>query len=178
MKRTPRRCQALVAALWCTLTFLGTIPSPADGRQPQARCPSPAFVARYATLVVQVQGFGVRVAEALLGAGAKTDSELARQFNALALGTERLADAIQDVRGTPGELTHLRRQLTRGLRASTLDLVRISVAAAAHDALGAHAATVRLGRDAAMVKTARLALTNGLRAYRARAPACAAPRPA
>ncbi len=104
---------------------------------------------------------GLDLQKAIVGAQAKSDTQLASEIGALASRASRQATAIGKL-NPPAKYATDTHNLTTGFRAVAADLRAIAAAAVKHDAAQAKTATSALLADAALVKTGDDAITKGL----------------
>lgn len=116
------------------------------------------FKAGFTTAKVQFRRLGSDLGTAVEKAGAKTDVQLAAEFDKLSARAKGQASALRKL-DPPAKFKPELSQLSSGLDSIAADLGRIAGAANAHDAAKARAATTTLVTDAAKVKAADNAVT-------------------
>jgi hypothetical protein len=120
-----------------------------------------AFKAGFATSQKEFRKLGTDLAKDITGAGARTDAELAKEFNRLATRASQQADQLAALHAPAKYATRVS-SLVAGFHGMKADLSKISTAATNHDASSAEAATRQLLTDAAKIKTADVSLSKDL----------------
>jgi hypothetical protein len=104
---------------------------------------------------------GTDIAKDIMGAGSKTDAELAKEFGGLATRAGQQASQLAALKA-PAKYTRRVANLVAGFHGIKADLSKISTAATDHDASGGVSATRALLTDAAAIKTADTSLSKAL----------------
>jgi hypothetical protein len=120
-----------------------------------------SFKQSFATEKTQFSKLGNDLGTSIQKAGAKTDVQLAAEFDQLASRAKAQAAALRKL-DAPAKFKSELSQLSSGLDAVATDLGGIATAAKAHDAPKARTATTAMLADATKVKTADDALTKQL----------------
>lgn len=120
-----------------------------------------AFKAGFATSQKEFRKLGTDLAKDITGAGARTDAELAKEFNRLATRAGQQADQLAALHAPAKYATRVS-SLVAGFHGMKGDLAKIATAATNHDASSAEAATRQLLTDAAKIKTADVSLSKAL----------------
>jgi len=123
---------------------------------------TPSLKAQFAPLNAQIKKIGVDIGSAINGAANATDVQLAKSFSGLAQRAAGSANSVGKLKGATGQNAITQRQLQLGLAKGSLDLARIAVAAAAHNAKDAEAATKALIKDSPPITAARTKLAKAL----------------
>jgi hypothetical protein len=105
--------------------------------------------------------FGASLQKTLLGAGSKTDAQLATELSTLSDTAKAQAQRLSQLNPPAKYKTTVDNLVTYVTKIGS-DLKQISHAAVNHDATAAKAATKQLIQDATKVKAADTALTKGL----------------
>ena len=138
---------AAVALAACGGSSGGDAPTTAD------------FRTEYAPISAVIRGIGDDIGAAVTNAKTKTDAQLQSQFGELAKRTGTAADALANTHPPDdAAIKQARTQLITGVRQGASDLAAISAAASLSDAAAAKAATIKLIKHSAAVKTPRLKL--------------------
>ena len=117
------------------------------------------FRTEYAPISALIRGLGSDVGTAVTTANKKTDAQLQTEFGDLAKRTGAAATALAGTHPPDdAAIEQARTQLVAGVRQGASDLAAISAAASLSDAAEAKAATIRLMKHSAAVKTPRLKL--------------------
>lgn len=104
---------------------------------------------------------GLDLQRTIVGAKAKTDTQLATEIGALSGRTSQQASRLAKLK-PPAKFKTPLQQMVGGFRAVSADLKLIATAAVKHDGAAAKSATETLLADSAKVKSADDALTKGL----------------
>lgn len=120
-----------------------------------------AFKAGFASEKAAFRNLGLDLQQAITGAKAKTDAQLATEIGALATSASRQASQLSHL-NPPAKYKAGLAKLVTGFRAVATDLQVIAAAAVKHDATTAKAATQTLLVDAARIKASDDAITKGL----------------
>ena len=120
-----------------------------------------AFKAGFASSQKEFRRLGTDLAKDITGAGARTDAELAKEFDRLATRAGRQANQLAAL-PAPAKYAKRMTSLAAGFHGLKADLSKISTAATNHDASSAEAATRALLTDAAKIKTADVSLSKDL----------------
>jgi DNA repair ATPase RecN len=123
--------------------------------------PVSAFKADLLRDKAQFTAFGASLQKALLGAGSKTDAQLADELSALSDKAKAQAQRLSQLNPPAKYKTTVDNLVTYVTKVGA-DLKQISQAAVNHDAAAAKTATKQLIQDATKVKAADTALTTGL----------------
>lgn len=117
------------------------------------------FRTEYAPISALIRGIGDDVGTAVTTANKKTDAQLQTEFGDLAKRTGSAATALADTHPPDdAAIEQARTQLITGVRQGAADLAAISAAASLSDAAAAKAATIKLIKHSAAIKTPRLKL--------------------
>lgn len=117
------------------------------------------FRTEYAPISAVIRGIGDDIGVAVTNAKSKTDAQLQAQFGELAKRTGTAADALAETQPPDdAAIQQARTELITGVRQGASDLAAISTAASLSDAAAAKAATIKLIKHSAAVKTPRLKL--------------------
>ena len=117
------------------------------------------FRTEYAPISAVIRGIGDDIGVAVTNAKSKTDAQLQAQFGELAKRTGTAADALAETQPPDdAAIKQARTELITGVRQGASDLAAISTAASLSDAAAAKAATIKLTKHSAAVKTPRLKL--------------------
>jgi hypothetical protein len=123
---------------------------------------TPSLKAQFAPLNTQIKKIGTDIGTSINGAAKATDVQLAKSFAGLAERAAASAGKVGNLRGATGANQITQRQLQLALAKGAIDLARISVAAAAHNANAAKAATLELVKDSKPIAAARTKLARSL----------------
>jgi len=121
-----------------------------------------AFKAALLADKAQFSAFGASLQKTLVGAGSKTDAQLATELSALSDTAKAQAQRLSQL-NPPAKYKTTVDNLVKYVTKVGSDLKQISQAAANHDTATPKTATKQLIQDATKVKTADTALTSGLR---------------
>lgn len=122
---------------------------------------SSAFRSAFRTEKTAFRQLGLELQQAITGAKAKTDAQLATELGALSGRASQQASRLAKLKPPAKFMTSLT-QLAGGFQAVSADLKAIAAAAGKHDGAAAKTATETLLTDAAKVRTADDAITKGL----------------
>ncbi len=120
-----------------------------------------AFKTGFAADKAQFRTLGTDLGAAIEGAGAKSDSALATEFDALSARATQQSAALGKL-DPPAKYKAELGRLTSGFRAIASDLQAIATAASAHNAQAARRATTTLVQNAAKIKASDDVLTAAL----------------
>lgn len=120
-----------------------------------------SFKSGFATSQRDFRALGTDIAKDITGAGKKTDAAIAAEFDKLATRAGQQAAQLDSLH-VPARYKNQVAKLFTGFHAIKNDLSNIATAATHHNASNAEAATRELLRDAAMIKTADVALSKAL----------------
>ena len=143
----------LAAAAVCVLALAGC----GGSSQPSLSAFKKGFVSEKNAF----RKLGLDLQQEITGAKSKTDSQLATEINALASRASQQASGLAKL-NPPAKFKSQLNKLVAGFRSVSTDLHAISAAAVKHDAATARTATMTLLTDAAKVKSADDAITQGL----------------
>jgi hypothetical protein len=119
------------------------------------------FKAGFATSQREFRKLGTDLAKDITRAASRTDSQLAKEFGALARRARDQAAQLAALH-PPAKYAKRIASLVAGFHATQADLSKIATAATNHDASSAESATRELLTDAAKIKTADTSLSNDL----------------
>ncbi|HET9102734.1 MAG TPA: hypothetical protein VFN55_05220 [Solirubrobacteraceae bacterium] len=120
-----------------------------------------AFKTGFVSEKTAFRKLGLDLQQEITGAKSKTDAQLATEINALAVRASNQADGLAKL-NPPAKFKAQLSKLVAGFRSVSTDLRSIATAAVKHDAASARTATMTLLTDAAKVKSADDAITQGL----------------
>lgn len=120
-----------------------------------------AFRSGFKTDKAQFRRLGVDLQHAIGGAQAKTNAQLATEFDSLSTRARQQASKLAKL-DPPAKYKHSLDELVAGFKAVAGDLSQIASAARANDVQGAKAATRSLVGHAAQVKAADVAISDAL----------------
>jgi predicted PurR-regulated permease PerM len=123
---------------------------------------APPLKAQFAPLNAQIKNIGNDIGTAINGANNATDVQLAKQFSGLAQRAAASAGNVGKLKGAKGANAITQRELQLALAQGAIDLARIAVAAGAHNAKSATAATLALIKDSPPITAARTKLARAL----------------
>jgi hypothetical protein len=123
---------------------------------------TPSLKAQFVPLNAQIKKIGVDIGTSINAASNSTDVQLAKSFAALAQRAAASAGNVGTLKGATGANAITQRQLQLALAKGAIDLARIAVAAGAHDATKARAATLALVKDSKPITAARTKLAKAL----------------
>jgi hypothetical protein len=123
---------------------------------------TPSLKAQFVPLNAQIKKIGVDIGTSITGAASSTDVKLAKAFAGLAQRAAASAGNVGKLKGATGANAITQRRLQLALAKGAIDLARISVAASAHDATKARAATLALVKDSKPISAARTKLAKAL----------------
>ena len=132
------------------------------GSSSPAQPSASTFKSGFRTEKTAFRQLGIDLQQAITGAKAKTDAQLAAELGALSGRASEQASRLAKL-SPPARFTASLTRLTAGFHAVSADLKSIAAAAVKHDGAAARTATETLLTDAAKVKTADDAITKGLR---------------
>jgi hypothetical protein len=135
MRRLPLLACLLLAAL---------IVVPTAGARVAPDRAGPAWAASWKPVNADVLAVGTVIQSAIKKAEGKTDAQLARQFDAVAAQTGRVADRVSDYTRLPRSLRAQKAKLVDALLAAQLDLKKVANAARGHNGTAAGAAVKHL----------------------------------
>ena len=120
-----------------------------------------AFKSGFQADKAQFSAIGRDLQSSLQTAGKKTDAELGAEFSGLAARASQQAASLRKL-NPPSKYKNLRDQLASDFDVVTADLSTIASAANSHDSTTARAATIKLIRDSATLKSVDDSLTTSL----------------
>ena len=123
---------------------------------------TPSLEAQFAPVNLQIKHIGTDIATAVNGARNRTDAQIVKEFSGLAQRTSVASAKVSKLKGATGTDAVTQRQLQLALANVALDLARIATSAAAHSAKKAAAATAKLFKDSAPIRTSRAKLAKSL----------------
>jgi len=131
------------------------------GSSSPAQPSSSAFKSGFRSEKTAFRQLGLDLQQAITGARAKTDAQLATELGALSGRASQQGSRLAKLK-PPAKFKTSLTQLAGGFQAVSADLRLIAAAAVKHDGAAAKTATETLLSDAAKVRTADDAITKGL----------------
>ncbi len=127
-----------------------------------AAAATPSLKAAFAPLNAQIVKTGIDIATSINGAGNATDAQIAKQFQGLAIRTTAQSIKVGKLKGATGATLTIQRNVQLALAKGASDLASIYAAAVLHSESKAKAATIKLLKDAAPIKSFRIAFVKAV----------------